>query len=180
MFDVNGTTITMSRGDTGAMKLTANVTRKDTGEPYVFGERDRALFSIKGGNQLVKQKSYPLVNNQFTVVFMNADTDQLNPGGYTWDVRYIINPYYNDDMPEPPEGQESWTPYDEITFPVGLGYGCKHGGTYYIAAQAIESSEDWTPAHWLFADYRIPVDGDQIITPKNPMSMSLLTIVGEI
>lgn len=150
--------------------------RKDTGESYTFGERDRALFSIKsGGGTIVKQKAYPIVNNRFTVVFFNADTDKLAPGGYTWDVRYVINPYYQDDPPEGP-----WPDYDTLTFPVAKDTKCMHEGTFYTANQDIASSEDWDPTHWNFADYRIPVDGDQVITPKTPMSMNLLTVVGEI
>lgn len=176
MFNVDGTNITLSRGDTGALRLTANATRRDTGAAYTFGERDRAVFSIKAGNgQLVKQKSYPLVENKFTVIFMNQDTDNLNPGGYSWDVRYVINPYYDTD---PPEG--TWPNYADLTFPVTSGTKCMHEGTYYMSNQAISTSEDWTPAHWNFMDYRIPVDGDQVITPNTPMSMNLLTVVGEI
>lgn len=176
MFYVNGTEITLSRGDTGAIKFQANVTRRDTGTAYTFGERDRAVFSIKSGaGQVVKQKAYPLVENEFTVIFMNADTDKIAPGGYSWDARFMINPYYDED---PPEG--TWTDYADLTFPVAKDTKCMHSGTYYIANQAIPTSEDWTPAHWTFADYRIPVDGDQVITPNTPMTMNLLTVVGDI
>lgn len=175
MYSVDGTNIRLSRGDTGALRVSATVTRRDTGEPYTFGERDRALFSIKFGNQVVKQKSYQMVDNLFTVVFTNADTDNLTPGDYTWDVRYVINPYYDE---EPPEGE--WPEYENLTFPVALGDKCMHGGTYYIAAQEIASSEEWTRDHWLCADNRHPVDGDQVVTPNMPMNMNLLTVVGEI
>ena len=176
MFSVNGTNIRISRGDTGALRFPATVKRKDTGEPYTFGERDRALFSIKSGNgQIVKQKSYPLVDNKFVVVFFNADTDNLNAGDYSWDVRYIINPYYEED---PPEGD--WPDYSDLTFPVAQHQKCMHGGTYYMAKETIASSEEWTPEHWLFMDYRIPVDGDQVITPNGPMTMNLLSVVGDI
>lgn len=176
MFDVDGTNIVLSRGDTGAIKMTANVTRRDTGEAYTFGERDRAVFSIKtASGQIVKQISYQMTDNVFTVIFMNQDTDQLAAGGYTWDVRYVINPYYAED---PPEG--TWTPYDELTFPVAKDTKCMHEGTYYIATQDIAASEDFTPGHWYAADRRIPVDGDQVITPNTPMSMNLLTVVGDI
>lgn len=176
MFSVDGTSITISRGDTGAIRMTANVTRRDTGAAYTFGERDRAVFTIKASNgQIVKQMSYPMIDNEFLVVFMNQDTDQLGAGGYSWDVRYVINPYYADDPPEGP-----WTEYDELTFPVAKDTKCMHEGTYYIAKQAISTSEDFDPDHWLFADRRIPVDGDQVITPNTPMSMNLLTVVGDI
>ena len=175
MFIVDGTTITLSRGDTGAIRLKAKAKRKDTGADFVFGERDRALFTIKGGGKIVKQKSSPIVDNKFVVVFMNADTDSIAAGGYSWDVRYIINPYYDED---PPEG--TWTPYEDLTFPVAKDTKAMHEGTYYIANQAISTSEEWTPEHWNFADFRIPVDGDQVLTPKTPMTATLLTVVGDI
>lgn len=196
MFTINGTSISLSRGDTGSILLRANAKRKDTGATYIFSPRDRALFSLKAGNgTIVKQKQCELINtimtvsaerigsaqpivaridksefnaamedtegtftatytsswdydpalygitvdgtpvsgdsitveyrkNDFTVTFMNADTDTLATGGYTWDVRYVINPYYDED--------------GKI------------------------------------------VDGDQVITPNSPMSMNLLTVVGDI
>lgn len=120
MFIVNPETnqIQISRGDTGAIIIAV------TG--YSFDENDRALFSIKGNNgQVVKQKAYPIdANGRFMVTFYNADTDTLAPGAYSWDVRYVIHPYYND-------------------------------------------SGDI-------------VDGDQVLTPKLPMGVQLLTVVGEI
>lgn len=86
--DPDNKTITLSRGDTGALLIRVS--------GYNFGENDRALFSIKSGNgQLVKQKAYQMTNNEFVVTFHNSDTDSLAPGGYTWDVRYVIHPYYD-------------------------------------------------------------------------------------
>lgn len=176
MFEVDGTNITLSRGDTGAVKFHAAAKRRDTGADYTFGERDRAVFTIKStSGQMVKQRAYPMDANWFTVVFYNQDTDTLNPGGYSWDVRYVINPYYADD---PPAGE--WPDYGDLTFPVTAGTQCMHEGTYYTANQAIATSEEWTAAHWDFADFRIPVDGDQVITPNTPMNMQLLTVVGDI
>ena len=176
MFSVNGTEISFSRGDTGAIEIDATVTRRDTGAAYTFGERDRAVFSIKNSaGVVVKQKAYPLTDNKFTVVFMNQDTDTLQPGGYSWDVRYVINPYYQD---SPPSG--TWTPYEDLTFPVAKDTKCMHEGTYYMSTQIISTSEDWTPEHWMAMDYRIPVDGDQVVTPNLPMNMNLLTVVGDI
>ena len=123
MFNVEGYTIRLSRGDTGAMKIKATATLN--GEPFTFGPNDRALFSIKNGQgEIVKEKVAAMENNEFTVYFLNADTDNLSPTNYSWDVRYIINPYYD-------------------------------------------------------ANGRI-IDGDQVITPKEPMSMNLLTVVGDV
>lgn len=122
MFSVEGYSISLSRGDTGAMKVKATATLN--GEPFTFGADDRALFSIKNGQgEVVKEKVAAMENNEFTVYFLNADTDNLSPATYLWDVRYVIHPYY--------------------------------------------------------LNGRI-VDGDQVITPKEPQSMQLLTVVGDI
>ena len=123
MFSVDGYTIKLSRGDTGGMKVSATATLN--GSPFTFGQDDRALFSIKNSQgEVVKEKVASMTNNEFMVYFLNADTDSLSPGQYSWDVRYIIHPYYD-------------------------------------------------------ASGRI-VDGDQVITPKEPQSMNLLTVVGDI
>lgn len=196
MFRVEGTAITLSRGDTGSVRIRANARRRDTGATYIFGPRDRALFSIRGNNWQINKiceiispimtvtpvpravgtepitaglnktvfneavganisgtvsltytnawnedpEEYGITvngtpvngdtitvayeRNTFTVMFYNSDTDQVTPGGYSWDVRYVINPYYDE-------------------------------------AGAL-------------------VDGDQIITPNNPMNIQLLTVVGDI
>lgn len=123
MYSVDGYTISLSKGDTGALKVKATATLN--GEPFTFGADDRALFSIKNAQgEIVKEKVAELTNNNFTVYFLNSDTDKLSPGPYKWDVRYIIHPYYDDDG-------------------------------------------------------RI-VNGDQVITPKMPQDMQLLTVVGEV
>ena len=123
MFNVDGYTITLSRGDTGA--ITINATATLDGEPFTFDADDRALFSIKNANgEIIMQKASAMTDNSFTVYFLNADTDSLAPGGFSWDVRYIIHPYYD-------------------------------------------------------ANGNI-IDGDQVITPKTPQTMTLLTVVGDV
>lgn len=123
MFKVEGYNIQLSRGDTGAMRVVAEATLE--GEPFTFSADDRALFSIKNGQgEVVKEKVAQMTDNEFTVYFLNADTDKLAPATYSWDVRYIIHPYYD-------------------------------------------------------SEGRI-IDGDQVITPKEPMGMTLLTVVGDV
>lgn len=119
MFDVDGYVITLSRGDTGAIKFTADT-------EYTFDSIDRALFSVKNAvGEMVKQMAYALDENKsFVVTFYNHDTDVLPAGSYQWDVRYVIHPYYDDD------------------------------GNI--------------------------VDGDQVITPRQPMALQLLQVVGEV
>lgn len=123
MFSVDGYTITLSRGDTGGLRVIAQATLN--GSPFTFGENDRALFSIKNGQgEIVKEKIAEMTDNAFTVYFLNGDTDSLSPANYQWDVRYIIHPYYD-------------------------------------------------------SQGRI-IDGDQVITPKTPQTMQLLTVVGDV
>ncbi len=123
MYSVTDYTITLSRGDTGALTVTATATLD--GQPYTFAQEDRALFSIKNAlGEIIMQKICPMENNSFTVYFLNADTDALAPGSFAWDVRYIIHPYYD-------------------------------------------------------ASGKI-VNGDQVITPKTPMNMTLLSVVGDV
>ena len=123
MYNVEGYEISLSSGDTGALKVKAYATLD--GEAYTFGSDDRALFSIKNGQgDVVKEKVAEMTNNEFTVYFLNNDTDSLAPGNYLWDVRYIINPYYD-------------------------------------------------------SSGRI-VNGDQVITPKQPMNMQILNVVGDV
>lgn len=119
MFGVDGYTITLSRGDTGAIKFTAET-------EHVFDAVDRALFSVKNAvGEVVKQAAFEIDENKsFVVSFLNADTDTLAAGTYSWDVRYVLHPYYDDD------------------------------GNI--------------------------VDGDQVITPRQPMDLQLLQVVGEV
>ena len=119
MFNINGYVITLSRGDTGAIKCIANT-------DYTFQSDDRALFSIKNSvGEVVKQAAFALdENNAFTVTFYNSDTDTLAAGSYSWDVRYIIHPYYD------------------------------------------------SAGHI--------INGDQVITPRQPMEMQILAVVGEV
>lgn len=115
--DDNDYSITLSKGDTGAVTFTC------TG--YNFGENDRALFTIRNSRgSEIKKTAYALTDNAFTVTFRNSDTDTLAAGAYSYDVRYVIHPYYD-------------------------------------ANGAI-------------------VDGDQVITPRQPMRITILDTVGEI
>lgn len=124
MFSVDEATgnIQLSVGDTASFSITAG--------GYTFAEEDRALFTVKDpSGEVVLERAYPLAeeepgNGVFIVQLANADTDYLQPGGYSWDVRYVLHPYY-----------------DEAG--------------------------------------RI-VSGDQVITPKAALTLTLLPVVGEV
>ena len=119
LFNVEGYVITLSRGDTGAIKFTAET-------DYTFAPEDRALFSVKDATgNIVTQQAFALDENKaFVVTIFNHDTDSLAAGAYQWDVRYVLHPYYD-------------------------------------------------------ADGNI-VNGDQVITPRQPMDLQLLQVVGEV
>ena len=109
MFSVDGYTITLSRGDTGAIKVIADT-------DYTFAAEDRALFSVKNGvGDVVKQQAFELENGAFTVTIFNSDTDSLAPGNYSWDVRYVLNPYY-DDNGNIVDGDQVLTPHLPMEF----------------------------------------------------------------
>jgi len=116
MFSVDPTSkkISLSRGDTGAFTITVS--------GYTFGEDDRCVFTIKGGNQIVKQVAYPMVNNSFTVTMFNADTDKFNAGSYTWDVRFVIHPYY-DEAGNVIDGDQVLTPTLPLNFDLQMVVG---------------------------------------------------------
>jgi hypothetical protein len=88
--------IHLSRGDTASFYVDTET------DGYVFTDDDRALFTIKNGSgNIVFEEAYGLTdetlgNGTFLVEFHNPDTDALATGTYTWDVRYILGPYYDE------------------------------------------------------------------------------------
>ncbi len=101
MFEVNYTTgaITMNRGDTGSFTLTAH--RDDQVD---WTEDDRAVFTVRNGaGANVIEREYRLDDDEglgngvILIEFHNSDTDELPAGTYSWEMRYIVNAYYDED-----------------------------------------------------------------------------------
>lgn len=88
MFSVEGMHISLSVGDTGAVKIT------ETGHTFTSG--DKAIFTVRGGDgtAVIEEPHDIEADGSFVQYFLNNDTDRFAPGNYTWDVRYVINPYY--------------------------------------------------------------------------------------
>lgn len=88
--------IEMNVGDTGSVELEAH---RDDGEAWT--EYDRAVFTIKGGDAIAIERTYALDgelgNGVILIEFHSNDTKDLNPGAYSWEVRFFANPYYDDD-----------------------------------------------------------------------------------
>lgn len=92
--------IVMNVGDTGSFEVEAE---RIDGEAWT--EDDRATLSIKNANkETVLERVYPLIDTEdetlepgvFRIEFHNNDTDSWEPGAYTWEIRYAIHPYYDE------------------------------------------------------------------------------------
>lgn len=91
MFNVNGSTneITLTAGDTGSFDVTV------TG--IEFGVDDRAVWTVKDGTGAkIFERYYEITNGGFVVVFTNSDTDSLPAGQYSWDMRFVVAPIWED------------------------------------------------------------------------------------
>lgn len=99
MFSVNYETgaITMNIGDTGSFQVEAH--RDDD---VSWTEYDRATLTVKRSDGvIVLERDYGLADDELGngvigIEFQNNDTDTWDPGTYTWEIRYVVNPYYAD------------------------------------------------------------------------------------
>ena len=100
MFSVNFDTgaITMNVGDTGSFELEAH---RDDGTDWT--EDDRAVFTVRGATganvmeRVYRLDDVELGNGVILVELHNDDTDNLTPGTYSWEVRFVVHPYYSAD-----------------------------------------------------------------------------------
>lgn len=90
MFDVSGTQITITAGDTGLLTLSVR-----TGDGlYVPGENDRAVFTVReqaGARAALEKVLVPDGEGRVRIALTNADTERLRAGSYLWDVRYALD-----------------------------------------------------------------------------------------
>lgn len=96
MFRVDEETghVTMNVGDTGAWFVDAE---RDDGVPFTAD--DRAVFTVKNGSgTIVLEREYGLAdaglgNGTIHIQMSNNDTDDWPAGAYTYEIRYVVNPY---------------------------------------------------------------------------------------
>lgn len=84
--------VTMHVGDTGSYTVTA---ARASGT--AFTNDDRALYTVTSslGAKVIEriyELNTELGNGKILIEFHNSDTDQLAPGVYNTEIRYIINP----------------------------------------------------------------------------------------
>lgn len=91
--------IELNVGDTGSFELEAH--RDDDTD---WTEDDRAVFTVRsaaGANVIERlyrlDDDEGLGNGVILVELHNDDTDDLAAGAYTWEVRFVVNPYYDTD-----------------------------------------------------------------------------------
>ena len=88
MFRVNGMQIMMTAGDTGLLAVDAAT--KTATCPTA---EDRAVFTVreKPGRRAVMEKTIvPEADGRVKIEFASADTAQLSPGSYVWDIRFAL------------------------------------------------------------------------------------------
>ena len=101
MFTLNDNgNITMHRGDTGAIRVSA---ARRSGESWT--EDDRMLFTVRSATgEIVMQRFYrldtDLGDGQIEIQFHNNDTDAWANGVYSAERRYIVAPRWEGEAPE--------------------------------------------------------------------------------
>lgn len=86
MFEVKGRRIRLSRGDTGQVVIAA--------KGVEFTTADRAVVSVKreaDDRAAIIEKTLEISADGTCVwPITNEDTQDLEPGAYTWDVRFVL------------------------------------------------------------------------------------------
>lgn len=87
---LNKGTFNQAVGDSTSGTVTLTYTSSWSEDPADYG------VTVSGTPVSGDEISIAYERNKFTVTLVNADTKQLISGGYSWDVRYVINPYYDE------------------------------------------------------------------------------------
>lgn len=115
MFDVKNMNISFCRGDTGS------VTIHTTG--YAFGSGDRAIFTIKDASRVTVRKDVlEITDGDVSIGFSNKQTKMLRSGTYSWDVRFVVDPEF-DDNGNITGGEEVYTPHTNMSITVSDAVG---------------------------------------------------------
>ena len=104
MFEVNGRTIRLSRGDTGVIPFRVTgmeLTGKDAG-----------VFTIRraNGTTLVRKVIPVMEDGLLYVPFVNEETDGWREGEYLWDLRIVLEAQVGEDGMVT-DGREVITPW---------------------------------------------------------------------
>lgn len=116
MFELNGSRILLTRGDTGVLTI-------ETSSDHEFTEDDKALFTArrKSGGLLVEMILQPEADGTVQIPFTSDLSDNWTPGDYKWDVRYVIGAVMENDRIV--DGQEVITPMAPGTLTIAEAVG---------------------------------------------------------
>ena len=86
MFELNGTRIRLTQGDTGILTIAAKASE------HVWTEADKAVFTARkpSGSLLVEMILQPEPDGRVQIPFTSDLSDGWKPGDYKWDIRYVI------------------------------------------------------------------------------------------
>ena len=93
MITIDGYTITIPRGDTGAFK--GKIPAELNGELYTYTSDDRVVFTARSAQGIFKQEVCEIDDGWFTISFEKGDTYDVTPGSCSWDIGVYIHPYYD-------------------------------------------------------------------------------------
>jgi len=104
MFDVDGFTIRMKRGETGAVYFRLI--------GYQFESDDRVIFKLRQGNTTYISEEYtPDEDGGITIYFLHSTTEALAATTYNYDIIIVIHPY-RDENGKITDGDQVLYPYD--------------------------------------------------------------------
>lgn len=82
MFKLNGNTLKITQGDTGALEITASGT--------TFGSSDKAQLTVTDKKKnVILQKVTGFTSNVATFAFAAADTAEIPEDTYLWELRFV-------------------------------------------------------------------------------------------
>lgn len=87
MFELNGTRIRLTAGDTGILTINAK------GGDHVWTEADKAVFTARkqSGSMLVEMVLQPEADGRVMIPFTSDLSDNWKEGDYKWDIRYVVD-----------------------------------------------------------------------------------------
>ena len=90
MFELNGTRIRLTAGDTGILTIKAQI-------KHVFTDADRALFTARkqNGALLAEMTLQPEPDGTVMIPFTHSLSEKWKPGEYSWDIRFAIDAVFD-------------------------------------------------------------------------------------
>lgn len=111
MFQINGRSIVISRGDTGILTIAP--------DGVTLTDADRAVFTVRrqSGGILCQKVAAPMEDGKIYIPFTNDETDGWRADVYEWDARIVLDAVTDADG-KVTDGREVITPWPPSRFEV--------------------------------------------------------------